>query len=96
MSDEKPYGETYYAELNRLHEAKTRAAEEYTAQMLYLRMGGSYDRDTPRVTRERVAEAAAQTWMSAARDMEALNAAEYRKAQQVDECDGTRYPAVLP
>jgi hypothetical protein len=83
MNDEKPYGDAYYADLNRLTEAKSRAAEQYTAQMMYLRLGGQYDHDTRRSTRERVAEEAAQEWIRLNAELEALNAAEYRKKRAV-------------
>lgn len=81
MSDEQPDGDTYLAKRNRLLDTRTQAAESYAAQMLYLRLGGSYDRDTPRRRREQVAEEAAQVWMRLTAEIEALQAAEYRKKQ---------------
>lgn len=84
MSDKKPYGEAYYAELDRLYEAQKMAAQRYTAQMMYLRLGGKYDHDTRRTTRERVAEEAAQEWIRLNIEIEALQSAEYDKKRAAE------------
>lgn len=82
--DEKPYGEAFYAEMSRLHEAQDRASQSYTAQMMYLRLGGRYDGDAPRYRREQIAEEAAQEWIRLNAEIEAMQAAEYAKKRAVE------------
>lgn len=76
MSDEKPYGDTYQTELNRLREAQNTAAENYTAHSLYLKHKLFMRDDALRTSR--IAEAEAE-WLRLDAAINALNAAEYRK-----------------
>lgn len=79
MSDEKPYGDGYYVEIRELQEAQDKAAQSYTAQMMYLRLGGKYDYYTPRPRREQVAEEAAQEWLRLDAAIQARQAQEHAK-----------------
>lgn len=78
MTTEKPYGDTYRSEFARLCEEQDKAAKDFAAQTLLLRIGHT---GTSKATRERIAEEAAQKWIAAHSAIDELNAAEYAKTQ---------------
>lgn len=81
MSDEKPYGDTYYAESARLHEEQARAAQLFTSQTLYMKHE-MYMRDD--AVRQRKADEAEAEWLRLDAEISALNSAEYAKKQAAD------------
>lgn len=83
MTTEKPYGDTYTNDILRLTSAQETAAGQFAAQTLYLReeTAGRRISSTPPELRNRLAEEAAQEWIRLAGEIEALNAAEYRKTR---------------
>ena len=81
MSSGKPYNDAYMAEFRRLCDEQAKAAGHFAAHVLYLReeKAGRRIPGTRPEVRERLAEQAAQEWLRLAGEIEALNAAEYRK-----------------
>jgi hypothetical protein len=79
--DGMPYDDTYQNELIRLSTLQTRAAEDYAAQKLLIRIGHT---GTTPARREEIAEEAAQRWIASHEAICALNAAEYRKKCAVE------------
>lgn len=78
MADEKPYDEAYFTEFRRLCDEQNKAAQDFAAQTLLLRIGHM---GASKATRERLAEEAAQKWIAAHNAIDQLNAVEYAKTQ---------------